>query len=32
MVVAQFTNCSYGEGEDCGGCGSLVMSFKRGGG
>lgn len=32
MVVVRFTNCSYSEGEDCGGCGSLVVSFRLGGG
>jgi len=32
MVVARFTNCSYDEGEDCNGCGSLVLSFRCGGG
>jgi len=32
MVVARFTNCSYDEGEDCSGCGSLVLSFGCGGG
>ena len=31
MVVTRFTNCSYDEGEDCGGCGSLVVSFRHDG-
>ena len=32
MMVAQFTNCSYDEGEDCSGCRSFVLSFGCGGG
>jgi len=32
MVVAQFMNYSYGEGQDYSGCESLVVSFGRRGG